>query len=139
MIPDKLLMAFVHLSFQCLTCHLSMVARHGSDVWSSGTCGRNDDGTRVSDMHPPTPLGDEEVDVFEPKEEDIMDTGILDDSDAEASDPDVADDTPSACAEATPAPTAAESHVHEVVDVAGRAKLSKLAALRIVCGQRPPT
>ena len=73
-----------------------------------------------TDMHPPTPIGDEAVDVFEPNEEDIMDTGILD----------VADDTTSASAEATPAPTAAESDV-EVADVEG-AKLSKLETLRIV-------
>ena len=65
--------------------------------------------------------------AMEPKEEDTMATGILNDSDAEASD-----------AEATPAPTAAESHVHEVADVE-ETKLSKLAALRIVYGQRPPT
>ena len=65
-----------------------------------------------------------------------MDTVILDDS-AEASDPGVADDTPSA-SEATPAPTVAEGHVHEVADVQ-EATPSKLAALRIVYGQRPPT
>ena len=56
-----------------------------------------------TDMHPPTPIGDEAVDVFEPNEEDIMATGILDDSDAE------------------------------------EPNLSKLAALSIVYGQRPPT
>ena len=77
-----------------------------------------------TDMHPPTPIGDEAVDVFEPNEEDTMTTGILDDSDAEASDD-----------EATPAPTAAESHVHEEEEP----QLSKPAALRIVYGQRPPT
>ena len=77
------------------------------------------------DMHPPTPIGDEAVDVFEPNEEDTMTTGILDDSDAEASDD-----------EATPAPTAAESHVHEVADVE-EPKLSKLAALRIVLWTAP--
>ena len=70
------------------------------------------------DMHPPTTIGDEAVDVFEPNEEDMMATGILDDSDVEASD-----------AEAAPAPTAAESHVHEAADVE-EPKLSKLAALR---------
>ena len=80
-----------------------------------------------TDMHPPTPIGDEAVDVFEPNEEDIMATGILDDSDAEASDD-----------EATSAPRAAESHVHEVADVE-EPKQSKLAALGIVYGQRPPT
>ena len=80
-----------------------------------------------TDMHPPTPIGDEAVDVFEPNEEDIMATGILDGSDAEATDD-----------EATPAPTAAETHVHVVADVE-EPKLSKLAALRIVYGQRPPT
>ena len=80
-----------------------------------------------TDMHPPTPIGDEAVDVFEPNEEDTMTTGILDDSDTEASDD-----------EATPAPTAAESHVHEEADVE-EPKLSKLAALRIVNGQRLPT
>ena len=72
------------------------------------------------------------MDVFE-SEEDTTDTEVLDGS-AEASDPGVADDPPSASAEAT----AAESHVHEVADFEG-SKLSKLAALRVVYGPRFPT
>ena len=80
-----------------------------------------------TDMHPQTPIGDGTVDVFEPTEEDIMATGILGDSDAETSD-----------AEAAPAPTAVESHVHGVAD-GEEPILSTLAALRIVYGQRPPT
>ena len=63
-----------------------------------------------TDLHPPTPVGDEAVDISEPSEEDIMATRILD---AEASDD-----------EATPAPTAAETHVQEVADVE-EPKLSK--------------